>query len=182
MDVLSIWSQYRDALHAFLSSKVANAADAEDLLQEVLIRTYRGFDQLNDETSLKAWLFSIANNAVIDFYRKAGRAPDLRQEMLWFTDDAATVQSELTNCIEPFLGAMSRDQAELLRAVALNGQSQKALAHELNIPYSTLKSKVAAARRELRDLFNGCCRYQLDTQGNLIDFTPKNGGGSCTNC
>ncbi len=53
-----------------------NTQDAEDLLQDVMLRAYLGFDSFRDGTSLKAWLYRILRNAWISHYRKKKCRPD----------------------------------------------------------------------------------------------------------
>lgn len=180
MKLEDIWSAYRRQLEAFLHSKVSNAADVEDLLQEILIKTHTGLDSLQKGESIQAWLFQIANRTTIDFYRKKARLKQLDPEELWYQEKQQDIKTELIPCIEPFLTALPDDMASLLRAIDLEGKSQKAYAQERGINYTTLKSKVQKGRATLRGLFEGCCHYSLDPQGNLIDFEQKS--ASCKKC
>jgi RNA polymerase sigma-70 factor (ECF subfamily) len=52
-----------------------NAADAEDLVQEAVLRAYRGFGGFQEGTNLKAWLYRILTNSYINTYRKKQRQP-----------------------------------------------------------------------------------------------------------
>lgn len=154
-------------------SAVSDPADVEDLLQEIMLRSYRHLGGLKESRSIKAWLFQVANNAIIDFYRARGRQPVLREEDLWYGDEAVGASQTLAQCVEPFIAALPASTAELLRAVDLEGYSQKALAAQQGISYSTLKSRVHKARADLRGLFDDCCHLTLDCDGNVAEFEPK---------
>jgi RNA polymerase sigma-70 factor (ECF subfamily) len=52
-----------------------NPADAEDLVQEVVLRAFRGFAGFQEGTNLKAWLYRILTNTFINDYRKRQREP-----------------------------------------------------------------------------------------------------------
>ena len=67
MNIEEIWQEYRAAIKRFLHSKVSNEADVEDLLQEILIKTYSNLHTVKEQASIKAWLFQIANHVIIDF-------------------------------------------------------------------------------------------------------------------
>ena len=69
-DDTSAWQAYRTSLFHFVLKRVANPADAEDLVQEVLVRAYTNFATLQDATKVRPWLYQIARNAIIDFYRR----------------------------------------------------------------------------------------------------------------
>jgi RNA polymerase sigma-70 factor (ECF subfamily) len=49
--------------------------EAEDLVQETLLRAWRGRDQLADGAGLRAWLYKIATNTCLDFLRRVDRRP-----------------------------------------------------------------------------------------------------------
>ena len=87
----------------------------------------------------------------------------------------------LSLCIEPFIQALPEQTASLLLAFDIKGQSQKALAGEQNVSYSTIKSRVQKSRGDLKNLFEQCCNLSLDKQGNVIDceLKPESGCGNC---
>lgn len=180
MDLDEIWSSYRQRIKAFLFTKISNSADVDDLLQEILIKTHHNLANINSEDSIKSWLFQIANRTIIDFYRKNARVNGINATDLWQHEHEQHVNVTLSSCIEPFFAALPEKEAALLRAIDLNGISQKAYAQQLQIPYSTLKSQVQQAREHLRALFERCCHYQFDKNGNLIDFEQKSTG--CKKC
>ncbi|WP_096084926.1 RNA polymerase sigma factor SigZ [Agaribacterium haliotis] len=189
MKLEQIWSQYRSGLKAFLHSRLDNEADVEDLLQDILIKSHSKLSQLHNQDSLKSWLFQIANNSLIDFYRRRGKK--LAQgELLWYESTeqgpgAALPQDvwqQLRPCLEPFIAALPEQSAELLRAVELEGQSQKQLADELGISYSTLKSRVQKARKQLRKLYQSCCSFDVDQRGMLLEAKAKAKAGACKGC
>ncbi len=64
-----------DSLYAGALRMTRNPADAEDLVQETMMRAYRAFDRFEAGTNLKAWLFRILTNAYINTYRKKQREP-----------------------------------------------------------------------------------------------------------
>ncbi len=64
-----------DSLYAGALRMTRNPADAEDLVQETMLRAYRAFDRFEAGTNLKAWLFRILTNAYINTYRKKQREP-----------------------------------------------------------------------------------------------------------
>lgn len=180
MNLEKIWALYKSSLKAFLLSKVSNPADVDDLLQEILIKTHNNLNSLRQTNSVKSWLFQVANRTIIDFYRKKNGPAILDNEALWYGEQEPGIKFELSQCIEPFLMMLPEEQAALLRNVELNGKSQKIYAQELGLSYSTLKSRVQKARTALRALFEDCCHYSVDKQGNLIDFDQKS--IRCKNC
>jgi len=180
MELDEIWPSYRSSIKALLHSKVSDPDDVDDLLQEVLIKTHSNIGNLRKEESVKSWLFQITARTTIDYYRKKSRIHEIEAENLWFGESERNIKADISPCVEPFLKTLPEKTANLLRAIDLQGIPQKSYAQELGISYSTLKSQVQKARSELKDLYEDCCDYSVDTQGNLIDFEQKS--KKCTKC
>lgn len=64
-----------DQLYGGALRMTRNPADAEDLLQETMVKAYAGFRSFRAGTNLKAWLYRILTNTYINSYRKKQRQP-----------------------------------------------------------------------------------------------------------
>lgn len=179
-ELATVWTEYRSALSAFLHSRISNPSDAEDVLQDVLLKTHRNYGSLRDGDSLKSWLFQIANNAIIDFYRSKKNARGLNQEDLWYEGIEDNEKHILEDCVAPFIDALPEEAGLLLRRIELEGASQKDMAEQLGISYSTLKSRVQSSRAKLLKLFQNCCDFSVDGRGNVIGYQSK--APSCGDC
>ncbi len=178
MSFEQIWTDYRGALKGYLANKVSQPDEVDDLLQEVLLKTYLKLDSLESEAGLKPWLFKIAHNSVIDYYRKF--KPEIVDELdTIFVEESVNVQSELAACILPFIQSLPSENADLLMAVDINQVSQKDHAEQLGVSYSTLKSRVQKSRQMLKKSYDDCCHFNYDNQGNLLDYERKNCNKSC---
>jgi RNA polymerase sigma-70 factor, ECF subfamily len=67
--------QHLDALYRTAMRMTRNPQDAEDLVQETMLRAYRFLDRFEPGTNLRAWLFKILTNTYINRYRKASSEP-----------------------------------------------------------------------------------------------------------
>ncbi|MGF1724843.1 RNA polymerase sigma factor SigZ [Photobacterium nomapromontoriensis] len=179
MDLDQIWNEYRGSIKGFLHKHVSNPDDVDDLKQEILIKTYQNLHTLQDATKIKPWLFQIANHVIIDFYRRRAKQTGWREEDLWYSEEPSTMRAELAHCVLPFIQALPADEAEMLRAIELNGESQKEFAQKKGLKYSTLKSRVKKSRQHVLELFQECCDLSLDKYGNVIDFEAKKKGCGC---
>ena len=173
MNIEDIWLDYRAALQRFLHAKISNEADVEDLLQDILIKTYNSLNAVRTQKSVKSWLFQIANNTIIDYYRKKGRAQTVNIEVNWAAEECQESTIDLSNCISPFINSLPDEHASLLTAIDLNNQSQKEYAEQLGVSYSTLKSRVQKSRGLLKKVFDDCCHFKIDNIGNVYDYDVK---------
>src|SRR3954462_11938743 len=67
---------FMSALYSAALRMTRNPSDAEDIVQETYLRAYRGFGGFKEGTNLKAWLYKIPTNTVINDYRAKKRRPD----------------------------------------------------------------------------------------------------------
>ena len=78
--------RHRRELHVHCYRMLASFEEAEDAVQEVFLRAWRGRDTLDDDSMLRAWLYRIATNVCIDVIRsRSRRVADLRSfaEVPW---------------------------------------------------------------------------------------------------
>lgn len=180
INIEHVWDEYQSAIKAFLRSRVSSSDDVDDLLQDILIKTYKNLHTIKSESSIKSWLFQTANHAIIDFYRKKAKSSGVNAEDLWYDKNDTDIKHELSKCIEPFINSLPRDNAELLTSVDIQGNTQKDYAESHGISYSTVKSRVQKSRSQLRELFEDCCHLRLDHRGNVIDCDSKS--SNCDKC
>lgn len=69
-----LMKQYRLRLGSYIFKSVGDRSASEDVLQETLIKVWRGIGGFKSGTKFSSWLFSIAHNAAIDHIRKNARA------------------------------------------------------------------------------------------------------------
>ena len=106
-DSQAVWADFHGRLRSFVSRRVKQPADAEDVVQEIFLHIHRNLSTVKDEARLPAWIFKIARNAIVDYFRKNARhAKDLAGD---FDLPAPTEQpeieysalKELAHCLEP---------------------------------------------------------------------------------
>ncbi len=180
MNIQNIWTEYQSSLKSFLHSKVGNPDDVDDLLQDILIKTHKSLHSIKDNEKIKSWVFQVANNTIIDFYRQNNKRQALTAEDLWYQQEEPQIIKELSLCVLPFIKGLAKEDADLLMAIEIEGLSQKDYAARNNINYSTLKSRVKKSRKKLYSLFSNCCDFSIDNKGNLSQFKQRSTG--CSRC
>lgn len=180
VDIDKVWLEYESSLKGFLHKNISDPNDVEDVLQEVLIKTYKSLPKLRDNKKIKPWLFQIASNTIIDFYRRRKVDSDISEYEFSYTEPEQKVLQQLSKCIIPFINALPRQDADLLTAIEINGLTKKEFAEKIGVNYSTLKSRVQKSRKALFGLFDECCSFSIDSQGQVMDYHTKK--KTCTGC
>jgi RNA polymerase sigma factor (sigma-70 family) len=160
-------------LRAFIRARVANEADAEDVLQDVFSALVEADAVVEPVRQVTAWLFRVARNRIIDRFRRqrpqalrvaAGEeeaAPDVVLEA-WLPSpqsgpEAAYARGILLDELTEALDELPAGQREVFVAHELEGRSFKELAAETGLNVNTLLSRkryaVLFLRERLRDIF-----------------------------
>lgn len=167
-------AEFLTRLRSFVRSRVRSAHDAEDIVQDVLMKFLQHDDSI-DSQSVNAWLFTVARRTIIDRARATkpattGEATD--SAAIEIADDPS-VTSELARCMEPMLKMLSRDDRIILQRIDMLGESQADVARELGMSMSGLKSRVQRARQRLRAHLEDCCAVERDATGKPADYQRR---------
>src|SRR2546422_3129935 len=135
-----------------------NAADAEDVAQEALLRAYRKFDRLRDRNRFRAWLVRITFRLALDGLR-SGKRRELR-DTLWSHPEhhprAATAEdlaasSQFQAHLDNALAELPEKLRLVLLLAAMEGHTIDEIAGMLGISTGTVKSRIFYARRQLAE-------------------------------
>ena len=182
------WRELRARLLGFVGRRVGNPEEAEDVVQDVLVRMQRNIDALSSADRLDAWAFRIARNAVADHYRSRGR--DLTGEaaskaMEGLGADAAgptgDARAEMAHCIAPMVRGLPDTYRRAVELTELEGMSQPAAAERLGLSVPGAKSRVQRGRARLREMLLRCCQIETDRRGRVVAFETRDGEG-CASC
>ncbi|MDP2873083.1 MAG: RNA polymerase sigma factor SigZ [Bacillota bacterium] len=157
------------SLKAFIAYRIGNVEDAEDVLQEVLLRMYKGIAALNNPHALVPWAHQIARNAIADYYRHARATEPLDSEII-APEPESRIGTELAGCLKAMVDELPEPYREAVLLVEHGGMSQRKYANFCGLSVSGAKTRVQRARRILKDKLLGCCRVELDRLGHIIDY------------
>lgn len=135
-----------------------NAADAEDVAQEALLRAYRNFDRLRDLTRFRAWLVRIVFRLALDRWRSASRRE--RRDTEWSmpehqpvqaTAEEMAVSSEFQSRLERAMEELPEKLRMAVLLAAIQGYTLEEVAGMLDVPVGTVKSRLFLARKRLAE-------------------------------
>jgi RNA polymerase sigma factor (sigma-70 family) len=147
-------------------------ADAEDLLQEVLLHAYKGFHTFSEGTNLGGWLFRILHNRWVNGIRRSQRRPtEVPAELMSGWDVApyginASAESEalsrLTDsALKEALASLPQGVQEVLYYATVRGYTYAETAEIMNIPAGTVMSRAARGREKMRELLVSCDTHRI---------------------
>ncbi len=148
-----------EVLYRVAYSITRNKADAEDLVQDTLLRAYRAVERF-DGRYPRAWLLTIMRNAQINRVRR--KRPELMHDpdetMARMADESADaadaetqiIDQTLAAPIENALNSLPEKFRSVVELVDINELSYKEAADALGIPVGTVMSRLHRARRNIR--------------------------------
>lgn len=156
-------SLYRTALRL-----THNQQEAEDLVQETMLKAFRFAHTYQPGTNLRAWLFRILNTSAINRYRKQSTSPSTTplpegEEFYLYNRIRDITGQELSEAAEEEVMSryLDEDVYRALNDLPINfrmpviladieGMSYKEIAEALQIPIGTVMSRISRARRQLQ--------------------------------
>lgn len=164
-----------DALYNFALHLSSDHEDAEDLVQDTMVKAYRFFHSYEKGTNAKAWLFRILKNSFINRYRKVSKQPNKvdYDEISPFYESIRSEQSETTDMEELMYREMLGDEVTIalqklpedFRSVVIlcdiDGFTYEEIANMLDVPIGTIRSRLHRGRNLLRSILS----QYADSQG-----------------
>lgn len=174
--VSSAWQAHEGELLGYLRHRLSDADAADDVLQDVFVKAMRhgqGFCTLDNP---RAWLFQVARNTLVDRSRMAHAMEPLptgAEEPVAPPQEGVEPIDALAGCLVRSISELSKDDASILRACDLEGQTQRdfAAAHGLSLPAT--KSRLLRARQRLRERLTTACQVRFEPDGVVASHVPR---------
>ena len=152
-DYVELIEPHRDELRAHCYRLLGSAEDAEDAVQEALVRAWRGLPRFEGRGSLRGWLYRIATNASVDAAKARGRSVPTAAEELDLRERADRHHEQreaLRGTLAMVREVLPRRQAKVLVARAGLGLSARDTAELLDMSEAAVNSALQRARGGLR--------------------------------
>jgi RNA polymerase sigma-70 factor, ECF subfamily len=167
-DVFSIWLKYQERIHNYISKRVHQPGESENILHTVLLKMYRYCEKSNDVKNVSSWLYQIASNAIVDYYRNRQKFTEMNIDNLPLVDAEIPV-SNAKEWVRPLIAQIPGKYADLLVMADLEGMGQKEIADKKGLTLTATKSRIQRGRKKLEEKFREC--GVVEHHGDQILFT-----------
>ena len=163
--------RYWDRIYSRVNQLLKNKQDAEEVTQDAFIRAHRGLENFRGDASFSTWLFQIATNLAHNRYwywfrRKRDQSISLDQPLSKDGDltlenvmpakgespSEAAVTQEFIDRVTECMSGLGEKHREVLLLRNVHNLSYEEIAQQLQISVGTVKSRIARARENLREL------------------------------
>ncbi len=169
----TIASQLSGKLRAYLE-RMVGSTEAEDLLQETLIKIERGLPGFRGGSRLETWAFRVATRVVADHFRK----PEARARIVEMEDAEEPADSgpdigervilrEMSSCIREVIDSLPGDYRAALVLHDLQGLTAHETAAVCGCSLATAKIRIHRARKRLQAALENECTFYRDREDGL---------------
>jgi len=146
---------------------LGNLEDANDVTQEALIKAYRGIKNFNGKSSFSTWLYTIVNNACIDFMRKNKKTNLIYLDREYETEESSYKiqvysdeetpeevfeKKEVKRIVHEAINRLSYEHRRIIVLRDIQQFTYQEIAELLNCSEGTVKSRISRARKNLKIL------------------------------
>jgi RNA polymerase sigma-70 factor (ECF subfamily) len=161
-----IFDAYSGRIYNYILRAVGDRTAAEDLTQDVFIKVYNGFDGLRDKRKLSTWIYRIATNVCLDFFKSApyikskNTLPidEYEYPTSYYRDENKLVSSieeravnkEMKKRVRDFINDLPGDYRAVIILHDLQGFKNREIAEILGVSTEAVKTRLHRARRRLK--------------------------------
>jgi RNA polymerase sigma-70 factor, ECF subfamily len=145
---------HADAVYRYALRLTRHAAQAEDLMQETLLRGWRRRHKLRDPAATRVWLLSIATNVHRDWVRAKRDMAPLVAEAIDGAGGGVERRLEQRECVTAALAALDElpaRQRQVMHLVTVEGLANEQAAEVLGISVDAVKASLSVARQAMRE-------------------------------
>lgn len=140
-----LYKLYVEQVFRYLYSRIGNVHDAEDVTARTFLAAFESFDRFRQEAHFASWLFTIARNNAMDYFRqnKTVLSMDAMAEIPVENDPLTRIiQSDQEKVLSKLIGELSEQDRELLRLRFLAEMSFPEMAHILHRNKEAVKKSI----------------------------------------
>ena len=176
-----VWRELEVKLRPYIARRLPAEIEPNDVLQDVFIRLHGGEESLRDEDSFGGWVYRIAQRCIADHLRAHVKK---QVTLTALPDTGGTIEPELqvaeedltpelAQCVAIFVARLPAPYRAAITLTELQCVTQKSAAEMLNVPLSTLKSRVSRGREKIRRMFEECCVISVDSRGRVTECVAR---------
>lgn len=156
-----LMAQHEHRMYAIALRMCKNREDAQDCLQEAMLRVFRAIGAFKGESSFGTWMYRITMNTCLDELRRKKKSRDTSMDALldqgWSPPDMTgsperkAMQHELRRSLHSAINDLPEDMRAAIILRDIHGCTYDEIAQVLEINVGTVKSRISRGREKLRE-------------------------------
>lgn len=186
LDFQRVYAEFQPRIHRYLT-RVAGAAEAEDLTQETFVRVNHALEGFRGDAAIATWIYRIATNVATDRLRAPGFQLGVRSaepEALVVLATLPVIEQdiarrEMSECVRAYIDQLPADHRTVVVLSELEELPDRQIAEVLGVTLEAAKIRLHRARARLRQMFEQGCDLSRDER-NELTCEPRPGDVSST--
>ena len=160
-----LWLDSQHALGGFVRLQVSDYNDANDIIQEVAAQASIHFDRYDPERPFSAWVFGIARQRIVQWYRKQNRTPIMfsSETVEMILPTLAALKAEPSDRMESLRECVKKLNEKQLRLIDLK-YSQQLTSEDIAATIGSTSSSINVMLFRIRDALRRCVEKRLEMQ------------------
>ena len=173
----NIYATYEKPVYNYVLRMVKDSQLASDLIQDIFIKIYQNLESYRGDAKLSTWIYKIATNAYLDYFRTAVHKKEKVTEALddnsdekkkleevkrVLSIDEQVVKLEMNSCIREFLDKLPEEYRAVIVLHDLQAVKNQEIADILSCSLETVKIRLHRARNKFRTVLASNCNFYRD--------------------
>ena len=155
--ISNYYAQHRGEIVDFIAVRLADADEAEDMVQDLFLRLLRGH-QLITPVTLPCLVYTMARHSIADYYRRRRVREEFEHYLIKNADSIGEIESvisarQLMERMERTLSRLPKACCEIYRLHIYDGLKVSDIAQQLALPYKQVENRLGQARKAVRQQF-----------------------------
>lgn len=155
---LSVIQTHKGILYKVANSYCHDPEDRKDLIQEITVQLWKSFDNYSDQYKYSTWIYRIALNVAISFYRKENHrkqvSDPLNEGILNFTDPGPSADmDENVRFLQQFIAEL-KELDKALMLLYLEEKTHREIAEIMGISETNVTTKIGRIKKVLKQKFS----------------------------
>ncbi|WP_274362204.1 RNA polymerase sigma factor [Paenibacillus thermotolerans] len=156
---LELYDQYFDDVYRYVYYKIGNKWDTDDIVSDVFRKAFEKQSSIRDNSNPKAWLVTIAHNAVVDFYRK--RKVTVSTEHIGDLEEPGAFEEQFEldddlECVQKSLAFLSPEDREVVNLRYFADMKNREIGEVLQKSEEAIKTRVFRLLKKMSVLVTKC--------------------------
>jgi len=177
METAQLWETYSGKIRRYIWARVRWPA-VDDILQQVFLIVHEKYHLLHDKKATKSRIYRIAQNTIIDWYRKEYWWKNNHfDDNFWDSFEGSslgdskqeTLARNISTCLLPMIDNLDEQTKLIMNKYLDDNMSHKMIADELWLTENNVKIIIHRTKKKLKNMYNTCCNQYRDDAWRLID-------------
>jgi len=183
LEFQSVFSEFQKPVYNYVLRMVKDRSLAEELTQDVFIKTYKSLSEFRGESKVSTWIFRIATNACLDYFRSRPHKKDEKTDLLSPDDlltstlpdgeqkppeaDEELINVEMSSCVREYIDNLPDEYRAVILLHDIQGFTNPEIAGITGTTLENVKIRLHRARRKMKEVFSSGCSFYRDERNVL---------------